>query len=406
MPQILPAILTRPVRNKVCVFPADDDCSLTKSDINKSLSKNQFSFNNLFHKPYIKRLSGTKKYNAIRRLYLKFKKKNIILTDENPGYYIYNIIKDNNIEFTGIIGKGKHTDYINKKIIKIEKSNEEFVEEKYHLLNNIGFVSKPITLVHDEIASINAIIEKYKSKIPLYEFTSRNGYIHEVWKIIDPDDTKLIENAYAEEIEKLYIVDDDNYFDALHQIYKKKLKISKDTHTGWESYNYFPVFLVNHNNIKIHEYKKGIPPDYPNDTDKVLSLLLKDFEIIEISDYNEPQKGEILLYTPKGKFKLIAKPHILKLHLPDNTIFERFILSNLSTNEQVLKINALKYCSGKRSTKCVENQLSKGNCKFGFIIINLSFEDIKTADEKNIKIPYKSVYIEPRVLKGLFMYEI
>ncbi len=404
MARILPTIITHPLRNKVCIFPTEEDCDMTSSDINSIIRRNPYSFNNILFKPYIKRLEGIKKYNAIRRQYLKFKKNNIIKVDENPSYFIYNIIDNEKNEFVGIIAKIPHADFLTEKVIKVEKSDPDLVEENYQLLKNTGFISKPITVVHEQIEQIDNIIAKYKSKIPLYEFTRNNGYIHEVWQVLDPEDLQVIAQAYSQ-AQKFYIVDDNDRFEALHKIYKEKTDIFQDIHSGMEAYNFFPAFLISQNQVKIHEYKKGIPPEYPKNINEVLNILQKDFEITEIFDYEQPPKGEILLYSLQGKYKLKPKKH-LPSGLPDAVVFERFVLPAISLDEQLLKTNALKYCSGKRSTKCVENHLNKGNCKLGFIIKPIDFEDIQQAAENKIQIPYKSMYIEPRLLRGLFIYEI
>jgi len=404
MARILPTIITHPYRNKVCIFPTEEACDMSTSDINSIIRRNPYSFNNILYKPYIKRLEGIKKYNAIKRQYLKFKKNQIIRVDENPSYFIYNIIDNEKNEFVGIIAKIPHAEYAQKKVIKMEKSDPDIVEEKYNLLKNTGFVSKPLTVIHEEIPLIDEIIAKYKSKIPLYEFTRNNGFIHEVWQILDPEDISLIEEAYAQ-TKRFYIVDDNDRFEALHRIYQEKTNNLQETHSGLEAYNFFPAFLISNKQVKIHEYKKGIPPDYPKELDEVMAMLEKDFNLEEIHDYNQPEKGEILLYSLEGKFKLRRKKHIPE-HLPDATVFEKYILPAISLENQLLQPNTLKYCSGKRSTKCVENHLNKGNCKFGFIIKPIDFEDIKKTSDQKIQIPYKSIYVEPRLLRGLFIYEV
>ena len=404
MARILPTIITHPYRNKVCIFPTEEACDLSSSDINSIIRRNPYSFNNILYKPYIKRLEGIKKYNAIKRQYLKFKKNKIIRVDENPSYFIYNIIDNEKNEFVGIIAKIPHADYMSEKVVKMEKSDPVIVGEKYQLLKNTGFISKPITVIHENISIIEDIITKYKSKIPLYEFTRNNGFIHEVWQILDPEDLAVIEEAYAQ-AKRFYIVDDNDRFEALHRIYREKTDTHQEIHTGMEAYNFFPAFLISKNQVKIHEYKKGIPPDYPKELNEVLAMLEKDFSIEEIFDYNQPEKGEILLYSLDGKFKLKPKNH-LPGNLPDAVIFERYILPAISLKNRLLQPSALKYCSGKRSTKCVENHLNKGNCKFGFIVKPIDFEDIEKTAQQNIQIPYKSIYVEPRLLRGLFIYEV
>ncbi len=404
MAHFYPAILTHPLRNKACIFPTEDDCELSSSDINSIIRRNPYSFNNIFYKPYIKRLQGLKKYKAIKRQYLKFKKNNIIKTGENPGFYIYSIIDNEKKQFAGIVGQIPHTDFVEGLIHKIEKSVPAMVAKKIDLIEHTGFIAKPITVVHENIEAINQIINKYKSKIPLYEFTRNNGFIHEVWQVLDPEDIQLIKDAYLQ-AGQFDIIDDNNYFEALHAIYQKKINEPDNLFSGQEAFNYFPAFMISQNQVKIHEYKKGVPPDFSKTFEEVYQNLKQHFEIEVITNYDPPQKGEILFYSLQGKYKLKPKSHIDK-QLPDSVIFERYILPQISDNHTLLSNESLKFCDGKRSTKCVENQLNKGNCKFGFIVRPMDFDEIKQTIDLGIAIPYKSLYLEPRPLKGLFIYEI
>ena len=404
MAHFYPAILTHPLRNKVCIFPTEDDCELSATEINSIIRRNPYSFNNIFYKPYIKRLEGDKKFKAIKRQYLKFKKNNIIKTGENPSFYIYNIIDNDKNQYVGIVGQMAHKDYDEALVNKIEKSAPEQVNAKFELIKNTGFIAKPITVVHKDIDEINQIIKKYKSKIPLYEFTRTNGFIHEVWQVSDPDDVLKIVEAF-DAARQFFIIDDNNEFEALHQIYKEKNQQADETYSGQEAFNFFPAFLISQNRIKIHEYKKGFPVDYPKELDDILNIIDKNFNIVEIFDFEPPEKGEILFYAINNKFKLTPKKH-LPGNLPDSVLFEKYILPEMSHNEKLIKQSDLKYCDGKRSAKCVDNQLKKGNCKFGFIIAPMNMDEIEYAAKQQTKIPYKSLYLEPRPLKGLFIYEI
>jgi len=404
MAHILPITITHPLRNKVCIFPSEDDCELNSSDINNIIRRNPYSFNNILFKPYIKRLSGVKKHNAIRRQYIKFKKNNIIKNNENPSYYIYNIIDNEKNNFTGIVGKIPHSDFMTDKVLKIEKSDPLKVYSNFELIKDTGFIAKPITVIHDKIDAIDQIITKYQSHIPLFEFTRNNGFIHEVWQVLDPEDIELISNAYQSS-NYFFIADDNDRFESLHNIYRSKTELFNKTHSGEEAYNYFPAFLIGKNQVKIHEYKKGIPLEYSKNTESVKKILSQDFFIEKIDNYDPPERNEILLYALDGKYKLTGKPHI-DITLPDSVVFERYILPKLELEKENIDSHNLQFCSGKRSTKCVENQLNKKNCKYGFIIKPTDFQNIEKALQKKIHIPYKSMYVEPRLLQGLFIYEL
>jgi len=403
MAQVNPVIFTQALRNKICVFPTEDDCELNATEINSIIRRNPFSFNNILYKPYIKRLQGDKKYKAIKRQYVKFKKNNIIRESENPAFYIYKITDNEKRSYKGIVGQVSHRNFEDGSIRKIEKSDAVAVAEKEQFIEKTGFVAKPITLIHDKIEEINLLMDKYKSKIPLYEFTRNNGFVHEVWQVLNPDDVQMIQDAF-QTAQKLYIIDDNNNFDALHNLYLDKQKDASGIYSGQEAFNFFPAFLIDKDQVKVHEYKKGIPVDFPKNANDILKILTPNFEYMETLDFELPEQGEILFYTLDKRYKLKPKSHI-PADLPDQVVFEKYILSQIGKDGSLIPSD-LKYCDGKRSAKCVDNQLKKGNCKFGFIIAPLSFEDIENAIQNHIRIPYKSLYLEPRPLKGLFIYEI
>ncbi len=402
MANVLPISITRPLRNKVCIFPEKEVCNLTSSDINAVLRRNPYSYYNLFYKPYIKRLDGDKKYNAIKRQYQKFKRKNIIENDENAGYYIYNIIDNNGQEFTGIVGKIPFADIKIGHVQQIEKSPVKLVNTQYELFERTGFISKPVNVVYDEIPTINSIIEKYKSRIPLFEFTKPNGCIHEVWQVLDNDDIEAIQKNFKKFTMPMLLLDNKSEFDGLHQLYLEKIK--EKHHSGDEAYNYFPAFLIAKNQTNVFEYKKGIPYESKIKIEDLINALKNDFNIEEIEAAEEVEQGTILLYGINNKYKLTLKKQVDN-HLPDSLIFDKYVIPHLIKFDNTCLPDSMKFCSGNRSLKCVENQLNKKNCKFGFIFAPASYEQLEYIAKNNFKMPANSTYLEPRLLKGLFIYE-
>ena len=201
-----------------------------------------------------------------------------------------------------------------------------------------------------------------------------------------------------------YLADNKSDFDALLHLYNKKRK--EENLSGSESYNYFPAFLIPKNQVKIYEYKKGVIPETQLDLEKLLKELEQSFVIEEIEpDKAKEEKGKILLYSKEGIYSLAP---IKKIHnnFPDSFIFDQYIYPSLKKISKNFSQEALSYCSGDRSLKCVENQLNKGNCMLGFIVYPAAMEEIEYLAEKSHKISDNSIYLQPRLLKGLFIYEL
>ncbi len=401
MAHIFPIQITRPLRNKVCIFPEKETCNLTTSDINAVLRRNPYSYYNIFFKPYIKRLQGDKKFNAIKRQFNKFKRKKIIEIDENAGFYIYNIIDSNGNESTGIIGKMPFSDLKTKLVKQVECVPENLKNHKKELFSKTGFMSRPVNVVHENNLEIEQLIQRYKSKIPLFEFTKNSGFIHEVWQILDPDDIEFLQDVFKN-MNSFLLIDNKGEFEGIYQVYLENIK--RKHHSGNEAYNYFPAFLIARNQTKIHEYKKGIPTESVIETDELIKALKNDFYFEPISSDEVIKKADIFLYTLTKKYRLTLKKGA-NPDLPDIFIFDKYILPILKNLDPEMIPGALKYCSGNRSLKCVENQLNKGNCKFGFILHQTNYDQIDNLVKRGINISTNSVYLEPRILKGLFIYE-
>ncbi len=402
MPRILPLEITRPLRNKVCIFPEREICNLTSSDINSIIRRNPYSFYNIFYKPYIKRLEGQKKYNAIKRQFYKFKRKDILETDENPGYYIYNVVLNGN-EQTGIIAKVPFEEVINQEIITLEHPTPQQKKEKFDLYSQTGFVSKPVNIIHEDNEELEKVIQKYKSRIPLFEFTKSDGITYEIWKVAEEEDILSIQKAY-EQMKGFYLADNKSQFDALFDIYKSKTETS--TYSGTESFNYFPAFLIPKNQVEIYEYKKGIVPGASVDIPHLLTELKKDFSIEEI-DFKaiQEEKGKILMISHQGNYILTPVKKI-DPSLPDSYLFDQFIYPVLKKISPEFTSEALSFCSGDRSLKCVENQLNKGNCQLGFVVYPSTMDELEYLAKQKLTLSDNSIYLQPRLLKGLFIYEL
>ena len=402
MPRILPINITRPLRNKVCIFPEREVCNLTSSDINSIIRRNPYSFYNIFYKPYIKRLEGQKKYNAIKRQFQKFKRKNILETDENPGYYIYNVIQ-NEKEQAGIVAKIPFEEVLNGHIINLEYPSAKNKQEKQDLFDQTCFISKPVNIVHENNDVLEQIIEKHKSKIPLFEFTKSDGITYEIWKVAEEKDIQTIKEAYAN-MKDFFLADNKSQFDALLELYHKKNH--EDNFSGSESFNYFPAFLIPKSHVEVYEYKKGIVPDTQMELSRLIKEMEKDFIVEKITnDEIEEKKGQILLFSKEGKYSLKLREKI-DPRFPDSYIFDKYLYPALLRTIKNFDQEALSYCSGDRSLKCVENQLNKGNCKIGFIVYPATMDEIEFLAKSQNQISDNSIYLQPRLLKGLFIYEL
>ena len=400
---VQPFQAVRPTRNKVCLVPSYSYERYGQLDINRIIKYNPYSFLNIIAKPYVRHLEAGKRYQAIKKFYQKFKKKEVFVQESIPSFYLLRISDENGMSFTGLTALASTWDYAEGIIKRHEKTLTNRVKLFTDYLYNVRINAEPVLLAHEPVTDLDLIYEKLTENLPEYEFSMPDGKVFEMWPVSDVEIIKRIQGVF-EQMNALYIADGHHRVESSYRL-MKKMKSENPYHSGMEAYNFFMTFLIDYKKLKIYPFNRGIK-DFGNiDKETFLQNLASVFEIQPLNRYFPPKKHEVILFLCNEYYRLIFPENLLQNGRTDVEILNEQVFKNILGIKNMQNTPRITYCEGKTNIKCLTKKINKGECKAGFFMHELDFEEIKAKADAGETLPPKSSYIEPKLLSGLFVYE-
>lgn len=347
------------------------------------------------------------KYKRANSLLNQWIKEGILIRDESPCFYGYEIeykIGNNNYKMIGTFV-----------LFKIEElGNGIYPHEFTH--------SKPkadrLNLMKYCLANLSPIFAIYRSNMktsqsfnqePVLKVTDADGFRHLLYKM---DDNNYLKDLMIKLIDKPVFIADG------HHRYEVALEFKKladnglidgiKEHEGIKPWDYVLMFLVDIDNSDItvlptHRLVKSVPGG-----DDIINKLDKHFEITQMPYNNNPEEMSISLKQQHRNtfglflgndewFLLKYKQNGLE-HLPsvlrdiDTVILQELILKeDLKTEDIYYEMDLQKAIS----------MTGKGEYKALFVLNPTNIEDIERVAIKNLRMPPKSTYFFPKLLTGM-----
>ena len=405
MAKIIPFKAVRPTRDKVSLVTSRSYDEYSPAELASQLDFNPFSFLHVLNPAYVnqQKIGLEKRFKLVAQKYNDFKEEGILVTEESPVFFIYEI-QTKNHNFTGIIAGTSIEDYQKNVIKKHEDTLQYRVELFKDYLHQTRFNTEPVLLTYpDDTHLANWILEK-KQMPSLYEFSTTKREKHILWKIDNPQEMVWLEQKFAS-IKNLYIAD------GHHRSASAELLYEEDKDSGNENLNFFMSFLIAESNVKIYEYNRII---------RDLNNLSKEEFLEKLSEIFKIKNKEQELWKPTKKFEfgmyLDGEFYSLKLKETEGfkTVLERLDAQILYEKvlHPILGITDLRnderidYIPGKQSIIDIKEIIDEGEFEVGFTLFPTDITEIKELADNNLIMPPKSTYIDPKFRSGLIVYEI
>ncbi len=405
MAKIIPFKAVRPTNDKVSLVTARSYEEYSVAELAAQLDFNPFSFLHILNPVFVnqQKVGLEKRFKLVAQKYKDFKTENILIKEQTPVFYLYEIQTKNQV-FTGFIAGTSVEDYQKNIIKKHEDTLQYRVELFKDYLHSTGFNTEPVLMTYPDNIDLNNWIENKKKEISLYQFSTTKKEKHILWLIDKSQEINYIKDKFVE-IGDLYIAD------GHHRSASAEMLFEQDKKSENENIDYFMSFLIAESNVKIHEYNR-IVRDLNNHSKPVfLDLISKCFWI-------KNKQQELWKPTKKFEFGMYLDSEFYCLTLKDEHNFNS-ILDKLDAQilyEKILKpilgINDLRnderidYVSGNQSITIIKEVVDEGGFEVGFMLFPTDITEIKTLADNNLIMPPKSTYIEPKFRSGLVVYEL
>lgn len=406
MAKIKPFKAVRPAADKVALVTCRTYDDYSSAELAAWLDFNPYSFLHVIHPAYAnaQKVSLEKRFKAVANKYQDFKHEQILIEEEHPVFYLYEI-QSKGQTFTGIIAGTSVKDYQDNVIKKHEDTLQYRVELFKDYLHQTNFNTEPVLITYPDSVEINTFIALRKKSKPVYEYSTTNKEKHTLWKIDTQSEIDWLQEHF-EEIPNLYIAD------GHHRSASAELLYEQDKHLGNENLNYFMSFLIAESNVKIYEFNRLIRDLNGLSKDDFIKKLSENF-IIKAKDQEiwKPQnKFEFGMYLDGSFYALFYKHenHIATTVLDDldaQILYDKVLFPILGI-EDLRNDERIDYIPGKQSISVIKDLIDEGEFEVGFMLYPSDINEIKALADNNLIMPPKSTYIEPKFRSGLVVYEL
>lgn len=415
MAKIKPFKAVRPAPDKVALVTCRTYEDYSSAELAAWLDFNPYSFLHVIHPAYAnaQKVSWEKRFKAVANKYQDFKHDQILIEEEHPVFYLYEI-QSKGQTFTGIIAGTSVKDYQNNIIKKHEDTLQYRVELFKDYLHQTNFNTEPVLITYPDSVEINTFIALRKQSKPVYEYSTTNKEKHTLWKIDTQSEVDWLQEHF-ENIPNLYIAD------GHHRSASAELLYEQDKHLGNENLNYFMSFLIAESNVKIYEFNRLIRDLNGLSKDTFIKKLSEHFVIVaKDQEIWKPQnKFEFGMYLDGSFYALFYKHQNTELSNRAESRLGESILDNLDAQilydkvlfpllgiEDLRNDERIDYIPGKQSISVIKDLIDEGEFEVGFMLYPSDINEIKALADNNLIMPPKSTYIEPKFRSGLVVYEL
>lgn len=411
MTLVKPFKATRPTRDKVGLISSRPYESYVDKERKAVLEFNPFSFLQIVNPgyKYHKRITGKKRFSLVRNRFQEFKEDGFFVKEKKESFYIYRIVYSDHMSFTGIIARNSCHDYLTGKIKKHEDTifHKEKVFSEY--LQTVKFNADPVLLTYPKNESLEKLIKRYTNERAEYEFSTRSRETHYLWVVDKPEDLQFIENSFSE-LEHLYI-GDGHHRCASSALLCQEMEKQNPKHTGKEDYNFFMTFLIDENQLNIHEFNRLVKDLNGMDKDEFLIRLDEFFRIQNRGEncYRPTKKHHFSMYLEGEYYSLYLRKSKFNfensLDQLDAQILYKTVLKPILNIHDLKNDNRIDYVKGEKDMGFVKSAVDRGKFKVGFSMLPPDIEEIKNIADENLVMPPKTTYIDPKLRSGVTIYE-
>lgn len=333
-----------------------------------------------------------------------------LVPDDKEQYYVYAQTMSGKTQY-GLVVCANVEDYMTGKIKKHELTRRDKEEDrmKHVRINNANI--EPVFFAYPDNAAIDAIVAKYTSATPVYDFTAQlDGFRHQFWMIENDADIKRITELFAD-IPALYIADGHHRSAAAALVGNEKAK-QNPHHRGDEEYNFFMAVCFPESQLTIIDYNRVVKDLNGLTDEEFLQQLTNDFEVAKKGTeiYKPSCLHEFSVYLSGNWYALTAKPGRYDDNDPigvlDVTISSHLILDKILGIKDLRSDKRIDFVGGIRGLGELEKRVDSGEMKVALALYPVSMKQlIDIADSGNI-MPPKTTWFEPKLRSGLVIHSL
>jgi uncharacterized protein (DUF1015 family) len=334
----------------------------------------------------------------------------VISQDDKPAFYVYELTMGNHVQ-TGLVGCCAIDDYFNNVIKKHELTRPDKEEDRKNHVRNSQLNYEPVFLSYPKADAIDALVEKFKTDVPIYDFTADDGIKHRLWVVKEDNDLQQIETLFKTDVSSIYIADGHHRTAAGALVGREFRDNGKSKLNGEARNNYFMAVVFPDNQLKILDYNRVIKDLNGLTKEELLEAVSTKFDIATKNEAYRPEKLHTFgMYLNNQWYKLTAKPGTFNDSDPigelDVTILSENVLEPIFNIVDLRKDKRIEFVGGLRGLGELEKRVDSGEMAIAFSMYPVSMKQLIAISDNDLLMPPKVTWFEPKLRSGLFVHDI
>jgi uncharacterized protein (DUF1015 family) len=316
---------------------------------------------------------------------------------------------------TGLVCVSSIDDYNNNIIKKHEFTRPEKEQDRINHIKTTGAQTGNVFLAYRNQASIDAIIDKWKTnKSPVYDFTADDGIQHTIWAVTDSTIIDTITNLFETEVPCTYIADGHHRAASAAKVSlalsEENSSSNDETKKSVTGPDYFLTTLFPSNQLHIMDYNRLVKDLNGHTPDAFMAALQNDFDIqLQESAFKPASLHSFGMYINKSWYALTAKEGTYSndpIGILDVTILSNNILSKLLGIHDQRTDKRVDFVGGIRGLGELERRVDSGEMAAAFSLYPVTIDQLFNISDAGEVMPPKSTWFEPKLRDGLLTHLI
>jgi uncharacterized protein (DUF1015 family) len=332
-----------------------------------------------------------------------FLSRNILFRESKDCYYIYELVMNGKSQ-TGLVCGSSVNDYENDLIKKHEFTRPEKEKDRINHIKTTGAQTGNVFLAYRNVAEIDALINKWKEKSPVYNFTADDHIQHTVWIVNDDDTIEKISALFKENVPCTYIADGHHRAASAAKV---RSALGSEAPAGA---NIFLTTLFPADQLYIMDYNRVVTDLNGLSDADFLSAIKNKFSVEKADKAFSPAKlHEIGMYLNKQWYRLTAHENSYTedpIGVLDISILQNNLLDPVLGIKDQRTDKRIDFIGGIRGLHELEKRVNSGEMAVAFSLHPVSIQQLfDIADSGNV-MPPKSTWFEPKLRDGLLTHLI
>ena len=332
-----------------------------------------------------------------------FLSRNILFRESKACYYIYEL-QMNGKSQTGLVCGSSVDDYENGLIKKHEFTRPEKELDRINHIKTTGAQTGNVFLAYRNVAEIDELINKWKEKSPVYNFTVDDEIQHTIWIVNDDDTIERISNLFKEKVPCTYIADGHHRAASAAKV---RTALGSDAPAGA---NIFLTTLFPSDQLHIMDYNRVVTDLNGLSDEDFLSAVKNNFSIEKAGKAFSPALlHEIGMYLNGQWYRLTAHENSYSndpIGVLDISILQNNLLDPVLNIKDQRTDKRIDFIGGIRGLNELEKRVNSGEMAVAFSLHPVTIQQLfDIADSGNV-MPPKSTWFEPKLRDGLLTHLI